>query len=259
MLLLTISVWLSVFKAKYRFNLQKTGGDPEKFVALLVKTGMSYFIHPLGHTIAHLFSGLGDFFLALNGLIPDFQPDLTLGLGVLAFLVAQLFYAFTFSFRFIPEKSTITRSPIGVFYAIPFIIFAISFYALILLKADVQLNTVIRIAIGAYALVISTMGWRAAVQFAYSKHKKYALCRLIGAIVFISSDSTIALTSFMPSIGTYIFFFIPGMVPGTNTYKKVASTIIMVTYWVAQFLISLSVVETTQDHNIMVQRYQKIL
>lgn len=143
-----------------------------------------------------IFSLFGDSFLALPGG-KFFVP----GLG--SFLVAQLIYSYAFSLR----------SDVKPMLALPFLIFGASFFYFLAPKLGPLL-----VPVFVYITAICLMGWRAASR--NSASKPFVL-GLLGALVFIASDSVIA----------YSMFLNPEM------DKAVASLLIMITYYVAQALI----------------------
>lgn len=143
--------------------------------------------------IGLVFSLLGDIFLmrTVNFFI----------LGLVAFLIAHLFYIFAYLER--TNKLKLTSY-------IPFLLYAILFFMFIF---DSLGDMAIPVAV--YMFIISTMLWRSFVQRKTTPVAKWAF---IGAFVFTISDSMIAISKF------YEPFFMD-------------SFFIMFTYWTAQFLI----------------------
>lgn len=145
------------------------------------------------------FSLLGDVILML--------PFELFIFGLLAFLVANIFYIIAFS-------------SVGSFYksikaAIPFL-----FYGLILLLymwpnlGDMLYPALI------YTLVILTMSWQALGQWKQTGERR-AFLAFIGSLLFIASDSALAINIFTNPI-------------------ELAPLIVLGTYYPAQWLISLS-------------------
>ncbi|MCW7492424.1 lysoplasmalogenase [Leptospira sp. 2 VSF19] len=146
--------------------------------------------------IGLVFSLFGDSFLALPK-----QGYFVFGLG--SFLIAQLIYSYAFTLD----------SKIKPILAIPFLLFGCSFFLILVPKLGSLL-----VPVGVYISAICLMGWRAAAR--NSSSKPFYL-GLIGALVFILSDSIIA----------YSMFLKPEM------DRFTASMGIMVTYYIAQLLI----------------------
>lgn len=96
-------------------------------------------------------------------------------------------------------------------------------------------NPVLVIALGFYVALISTMAWRAIarVQFFDELWTWTKLCSCVGAVIFAISDGTIAINKFV--------FPVP--------YEHV---IVMSTYYCAQLLIALSVVDSQTDKVIAI-------
>ncbi|TGL62443.1 lysoplasmalogenase [Leptospira jelokensis] len=143
-----------------------------------------------------VFSLFGDSFLA----IPKegyFVP----GLG--SFLVAQLIYSYAFTID----------SKIKPLLAIPFLLFGSSFFMVLAPKLGALM-----IPVGFYISAICLMGWRAASRNSISKPFYLGL---LGALVFILSDSIIAYSMFL----------------NREMDRSLASLGIMITYYLAQLLI----------------------
>ncbi|MCZ8343401.1 MAG: lysoplasmalogenase [Leptospira sp.] len=146
-----------------------------------------------------VFSLFGDAFLALPGG-KYFVP----GLG--SFLIAQLMYSYAFSIR----------SDWKPILFLPFLIFGASFFFFLAPKLGPLLIPVL-----VYITAICIMGWRAASR---NSATKPFILGLLGALVFVASDSIIA----------YSMFLNPEM------DREVASLLIMITYYMAQALIYLA-------------------
>ncbi|TGL17941.1 lysoplasmalogenase [Leptospira levettii] len=143
-----------------------------------------------------VFSLFGDSFLA----IPKegyFVP----GLG--SFLIAQLIYSYAFTID----------SKIKPLLAIPFLLFGSSFFMVLVPKLGA-----LTIPVGFYISAICLMGWRAAARNSITKPFYLGL---LGALVFILSDSIIAYSMFL----------------NREMDRSVASLGIMITYYFAQLLI----------------------
>jgi uncharacterized membrane protein YhhN len=121
-----------------------------------------------------LFSMAGDIFLML-------PVDLFI-VGLVSFLIAQLIYTYAFRsgrpFRF-------------KFIAIlPFLIFGVLIFVILL----PGLNGM-AVPVAAYILVIMTMAWQAWDQWD-EKRARWALLAFIGALLFVVSDSLLAINKF---------------------------------------------------------------
>ncbi|XP_064111074.1 lysoplasmalogenase TMEM86B-like [Macrobrachium nipponense] len=151
--------------------------------------------------LALIFSAIGDAFLA--------YPDAWFVQGIQAFGVAQIFYTAAFGFEGI-------RLPMGIgLYGIGFVLLCF-----ILPHIPTPLN----VAIPIYNLLIGTMFWRALDRYALMSHIRFErrLCSVLGAVLFITSDSCIVFLQ--------IFQLIPH-IP--------AQIIILSTYYSAQLLLML--------------------
>ncbi len=143
--------------------------------------------------IAFVFSAIGDLVLQLPG------DKFVLGLG--SFLIAHLFYIFAFvqrSRRFAVE---------GLMFAV---ILGIAIFLVIRRNLGQMLLPVV-----VYMLVILTMLWRSFAQIGADKFAKFAF---YGAILFVMSDSVIAINRFC-------------------CHVSFAQALIMLLYWSGQGLI----------------------
>lgn len=150
-----------------------------------------------------LFSALGDVLLALD--------ESAFVFGLLAFLVAHLAYVVAFLAdcrRLAPWRAAITYGYGAVAFGV--------------LATAGELGAM-QIPVALYVVVISTMLWRAAArQGAPGVPRRSGQLGLIGAILFAASDSVLAFNLFVTPV-------------------PLADLIIMVTYWLGQLGISLSV------------------
>jgi uncharacterized membrane protein YhhN len=160
-------------------------------------------ISPLYRTLIVVgiaFSLAGDVFLML--------PQNTFVFGLVSFLIAHLFYIFAY------------RSVSGFHFtwwlALPYILYG--FFMLYLLWPHVG---DLRIPVIVYAAVLMIMGWQAAEQWWHVRDTSMLLA-MVGAILFILSDTTLALNKFRAPVPQ-------------------RDLIIMSTYYSAQFLIAWSV------------------
>ncbi len=151
---------------------------------------------------ALVFSAAGDIFLALDDDGNYFVP----GLG--SFLIAHIFYtiAFAQSAAFQP----LSLIPILVILTLGVFVTWRIWDGLDNLKIPVVL----------YILVSMVMGFSAAV------HAPISWTLIAGSIIFMLSDSVIALDKFSPSM----------------PYQDIRDTIVMTTYYTAQFMIWIGIV-----------------
>lgn len=151
--------------------------------------------------------------LILAGLVASCAGDLLLNYdlfeaGMGAFGVAQIFYISAFGFRPL-------RPLVGLpLYGLAIAAVAIMFH---------NLPTIIKICLPIYGALLVTMCWRSLARIDSYKNILRVVCG-IGSVLFVISDSIIAIDKFYT--------------PVTH-----AQTAIMVTYYVAQFGIALSIIE----------------
>lgn len=176
----------------FAFYFQKVNNDMSKTDKIML--------------VSLIFSCLGDTFLMFQGKNPQF---FLLGLG--SFLVAQLAYCVVFSKG--GKRDFLKR--------IPFVIYATSIFYF--LKPNISKDFLLPIIV--YTLAITWMGSQAAER--QTNQKSYRVV-LIGAILFIISDSLIAINKFAFSIPlsglwvmtTYIaaqYLIVEGVLLGRDT------------------------------------------
>ncbi len=151
--------------------------------------------------IGLLFSLMGDIFLMLF-------DDRFFILGLASFLVAHLFYIGAYR----------SRDGFGFTWWLALVYLAYGTALLYLLWPHIG---ALRIPVIAYASVLLVMGWQAAEMWIRWSDLS-ALAAMIGAVLFLFSDSTLALNKFRAIIPQ-------------------SSIIVMSTYWAAQLLIAWSV------------------
>lgn len=154
-------------------------------------------------SLAFLFSALGDAALGLHS--PEREIFFLIGLGM--FFFAHLFFIFTFASDFALNKK---RAPLVLLIPVYSITMAVILSA--------HLPTDLSIPVYAYITVLSAMGISAAL------HSRGGMILLAGAILFMLSDSAIAVSSFL--------------MPKQHGMKLEFSYFIMVTYYLAQYLIA---------------------
>lgn len=157
--------------------------------------------------IALIFSFLGDTFLLF-----DENNELFFLLGLGSFLVAQSAYAFTF-FKDVRKPTPFSSLYLLAVVSVVLLYVAVFFYNLFASLGGMTIPVFI------YALAVGSMGMMAGLRFKSVSNTSFYLV-LLGAVLFIISDTVIALDKFL----------FDGQLP-------FASIIIMSTYIVAQFLI----------------------
>lgn len=169
---------------------------------------------------ALFFSWLGDLFLSKSEYVFFL-------LGLASFLTAHIFYIIIFT-RESKASGELTRIEGSPSWVLPFVIFGIALLYFILPKVD---DTVIKIAVFLYAGVILTMAAQAFNRIS-SVSKKSFIWVFAGAILFVLSDSMIAINKFavpfdfarMAIMTTYIVaqaFIIKGVLLNVSDNKLV--------------------------------------
>jgi uncharacterized membrane protein YhhN len=150
-----------------------------------------------------IWSLAGDVFL----MLPDDRP-FAFVFGLASFLVAHLFYIGAYR----------TRGDFGLTWwlALPYLAYVVTLLYLLW----PQIGS-LRIPVIVYGAVLGVMGWQAAELWLHWADLS-ALAAMVGAVLFILSDSTLALNKFR------------GPIPQS-------SVIVMSTYWAAQLLLAWSV------------------
>jgi uncharacterized membrane protein YhhN len=156
---------------------------------------------------AFAFSWLGDIFLMFTG-----KGELLFAAGVMAFLIAQVFYIFLFlkTIELSGKKPFLRKQP---FWLIAYIAYGLVF-AILLYD---NLDTLLRIAIFIYIGAILSMSAMALNRFGNGHPVSFMLV-FSGSLLFVFSDSVIAINKFL-----YTFEY--------------ANLLILFTYMLAQFLI----------------------
>jgi len=147
-----------------------------------------------------IFSLFGDIFLML--------PNDKFIQGLIAFLVAHIFYIVAFSLGFGPY--------LEIGYLIPAAIYTITFLWILLPKAGEM-----KIPVIVYALILMTFLWQATGRYYYIGNSS-ALFTFAGAILFVISDSILAYARFVKRF-------------------NLSQLLVHATYWGAQLLIALSI------------------
>jgi len=157
------------------------------------------------YVFALIFSFFGDVFLMFSG-------ELYFIIGLVSFLIAHLLFIKIVINQI--QKQPISKVIISI---IPFFVL---FLGLILFLKNFLDDLLIPVII--YGLTICTFGTVSLINYLSTKSKK-SLLMLVGAIVFISSDSVLAINKFYNS-------------------SHLLEIIIMITYVLAQYLIFRSMV-----------------
>ncbi|WP_425390127.1 lysoplasmalogenase [Ekhidna sp.] len=130
---------------------------------------------------ALLFSWLGDVVLMYQAKETFFMA----GIGL--FLIAQVIYVVVL------RKSTYQKPPLNLYRIFPFLLYGIALFYLLLPAGDFTLPIVI------YGLVIMTMAIMARLREGNTSQESYRLA-LYGSILFVLSDSILAVNAFHTSI-----------------------------------------------------------
>ncbi|MBW1717633.1 MAG: lysoplasmalogenase [Deltaproteobacteria bacterium] len=176
-------------------------------VIAVLKTKASPALYAFAIIAGLVFSMAGDIFLML--------PSDQFILGLVSFLIAHLFYitAFTYGRKIRPAP----------WLLIPFVIYGILIYGILSPYLGVM-----KLPVAAYIVVILIMGWRAWERWSHTTERT-ALLAFLGAVLFIISDSILALNRFREPF-------------------EVARALNLSTYFAAQWLITLSI--SKKDDNL---------
>jgi uncharacterized membrane protein YhhN len=198
------------FYCKFIFNLQLQSSGSKEMK-----------IHKFLNTFAFIMCGFGDLFLCIKSFVQQNQKIYFL-LGIFFFLVAQITFSYLFSLHV--KNGKLEYSKLSIFTWFPFLLLS---SALLNVLNILTLEKVLMYAITFYSIAITIMAWRAAVR----KSK----WRLIGSLIFILSDSLIAVRTFT----TYH--------SDLNISNEIVSFAIMSTYWVALYLFSTTFCELKDE------------
>ncbi|WP_457611493.1 lysoplasmalogenase [Lutibacter sp.] len=163
------------------------------------------------YVLALIFSFFGDVFLMFSG-------ESYFIIGLISFLIAHLLFIKIVINQI--QKQSISKVIIST---IPFLVL---FLGLILFLKDFLNNLLIPVII--YGLTICTFGTVSLINYLSTKSRK-SLLMLIGSIIFITSDSVLAINKFYNS--SHLF-----------------EVIIMITYILAQYLIFRSMVYRIKNY-----------
>lgn len=167
-----------------------------------------------------IFSWGGDVFLMFQPYHPLF---FVAGLG--SFLIAHIFYVLAFINNIRSSSTPLSASQLAL-GIVPFLIFSASFFYFIKDGLGDML-----VPVAAYTIVISLMGITASLR-GNAVNKTSYIWVLIGAVLFIMSDSTIALSKFVFTPEDPLPFY---------------RVIIMALYITAQYLIAVGSIKVTKN------------
>lgn len=162
--------------------------------------------------LALIFSWIGDVLLLFQA-----RQEIFFLLGLSAFLLAHIFYSIFFHTVRIKEGI-----PSKVF---TLVIVAVYYTALIVFLSPWLGN--MKLPVRVYGVVISFM-FMLAMHMLYLNNKKAGLSMVVGALLFVISDSVLAIDKFYQSF-------------------ELAGPVVMLTYGLAQWLITVGVVQYLQE------------
>jgi uncharacterized membrane protein YhhN len=160
------------------------------------------------------------FFCWLGDVLLLFKPELFFIAGLAAFLTGHVLYILCYQQMRLNESKNLLLGPQKVRFSLPIVLVGTGLVVVLYpVLGDLKIPVMI------YALVITVMALQALFRFGYTSNKSFILI-FIGAILFMISDSLLAINKFLVPI-------------------QFASLFIMTTYMVAQYLI----VEGVLAHN----------
>lgn len=152
------------------------------------------------------------FFCWVGDVLLLFKPELFFIAGLVAFLTGHVLYILCYQRMRLSESKNPLLGPQKVRFALPIILAGTGLVVVLFpVLGDLKIPVMV------YALVITIMALQALFRFGYTTNKSFALV-FIGAILFMVSDSLLAINKFLMPI-------------------QFASLFIMTTYMVAQYLI----------------------
>ena len=169
---------------------------------------------------ALMFSFFGDILLMIteqNNIWPGIQEGTWFILGVFSFMIAQIFYIFTYRYFQLSEGQKSGKN-ITISLSLVIILYTMILWA----KLYPNLNEML-IPVTIYTLTILTMVLMAITRHNKTSRKSFMLV-FIGAVIFLLSDSMIAINKFISPLG----------------YERL---LIMITYILGQFLIISGLIE----------------
>lgn len=139
-------------------------------------------------------------------------------IGLTSFLIGHVFYIFAFSGT--------SEQPVPTWAKIGLLLYGAAMAIWIASTVFKSGETVLTFAVLAYISIILTMGWKAI--------RTGSPFAIIGALLFIASDSYLAINKFIMPL-------------------PFAHEVIMMTYYSAQILIALSILQYSEIRSIVVQ------
>lgn len=193
---------INLFSVKHNYKIGKILSKP-LLMPMLLLFYCSSVSSPSIYIISALICGfIGDVFLMAEGIY--------VAIGGAAFLAGHIFYSLAFL-----KLIGFSQIPAGLYvFVLPYLFIAI--YIGMKIKTE---KKVIRYAVYTYVLFISAMSFCSLIAL-WLGSKSQLLISFIGSILFMVSDSMIALNTF-------------------HSFKKYSEFYIMLTYIVAQFFIVL--------------------
>lgn len=171
------------------------------FLIALLSIRGNFSKYTIAILIGLIFSLGGDVFLML--------PSDQFIAGLISFLFAHLFYILAFT-----TGRRIKLSLTGL----PFLLYSVLFYVILYPYLEEM-----KIPVLVYVAIILIMGWQAFEQWSHSKNT-FTLLAFSGAVLFIFSDSVLALHKFREPF-------------------ELARALNLSTYFIAQWMIALSVLQ----------------
>jgi uncharacterized membrane protein YhhN len=151
---------------------------------------------------------IGLFLGMMGDILLEYSPD-TFLFGLIAFLLGHIFYIIAFVLD--------CRRP-GLGYAIFVYLYGVALYGFLEIGGMGEMALPVLL----YVLVITTMVWRAAARYhAPEVNQASAKAGLMGALLFLASDSLLAITLFIYPI-------------------PFAGVVVIISYWLGQLGITLA-------------------
>lgn len=148
----------------------------------------------------------------LGDVLLLFESELFFIAGLIAFLIGHLLYILCYQRMRFNEGKNVLLGPQRVRFAFPIILAGTGLVVVLY-----PVLGALKIPVMIYALVITIMALQALFRFGYTSNKSFALV-FIGAIIFMISDSVLAINKFLIPV-------------------QAAPLVIMSTYMIAQYLI----------------------
>jgi len=189
------------------------------------------FISFYGTSILHTCVTLG-LVLSLVGdviLMSEGKDEFLMGLGV--FFIAHVMYIIAFS---VPPKRDSPLVKLHLLRGIPFVaLFAVVPMTLTAkMREEPEPDLILIVAVFAYGLILSLMGWRAAARIGYPKETLSSqVIALVGALFFLLSDCLLAFNKF-------------------HTPLEYAQVWVLTTYWLGQTAIAFSLQRMPWDRKL---------